>query len=79
MHQEMHYPEKVIGTDLGNVSFADLAASVGADGHTAESPEEFTQVLEASIKADRPTVIEVFTDKEQISVSSTITQIRNRV
>ncbi|TRM13222.1 thiamine pyrophosphate-binding protein [Lentibacillus cibarius] len=79
MHQEIHYPEKVIGTDLGNVSFADLAASVGADGHTADTPGEFAQVLETAMKTERPTVIEVFTNKEQISVSSTITQIRNRV
>ncbi|RYG73317.1 thiamine pyrophosphate-binding protein [Lentibacillus lipolyticus] len=79
MHQEMHYPEKVIGTDLGNVSFADLASSVGAAGYTVESTEAFSQTLEDVIQAERPVVIEVLTDKEQISVSSTITQIRNRV
>ncbi|GAA0441363.1 thiamine pyrophosphate-binding protein [Lentibacillus halophilus] len=78
MHQELQYPEKVVGTDLGSVAFADLAASVGADGYTAESSEAFAESLETAMQADRPTVIEVFTDKEQISVSSTITQIRNR-
>lgn len=78
MHQEVHYPEKVIGTDLGMVSFKDMAASVGADGYVADTPETFSEALEKSLEKNHPAVIEVLTDKEQISVSSTITQIRNR-
>ncbi|SFB16138.1 acetolactate synthase-1/2/3 large subunit [Lentibacillus halodurans] len=78
MHQEMHYPEKVIGTDLGRVSFKDLASSIGADGYLANTPEQFAESLETALQKNVPAVIEVMTDQEQISVSSTITQIRDR-
>ncbi|RLL39999.1 acetolactate synthase [Oceanobacillus piezotolerans] len=79
MHQEIHYPEKVIATDLGTVSFSKLAFSLGADGFIANTIEEFETSFEHALKSQRPTVIEIITDKEQISVSSTINQIRNTV
>lgn len=76
MHQEKHYPEKVIGTDLGKVSFADLAKSLGACGYSITTIEEFTLALDEAIQQNKPTVIEIVTGKEQISVSQTIQQIR---
>ena len=42
MHQEMHNPEKVIGTDLGYVSFEKMAKNIGAKGYTVRTKEEFT-------------------------------------
>lgn len=79
MHQEIHYPKKVMATDLGDVSFAKLAQSMGAVGYTAKTAEEFATYLEKSLKRlkSKPIVIEVKTPKEQISVRSTITQLRN--
>lgn len=78
MHQEMHYPEKVIATDLGNVSFKDMAKSVGADGYQVSTAEEFAKTFEQALEKKKPCVIEILTDKEQISLSSTITQIRDK-
>ncbi|UJL48185.1 acetolactate synthase [Virgibacillus sp. NKC19-16] len=78
MHQEMHYPKKVEATDLGDVSFKDLAISVGADGYSVRTIEEFEVAFDQAIQKLRPAVIEIITGKEQISVSSTITQIRDR-
>ncbi|MBT2218304.1 acetolactate synthase [Virgibacillus dakarensis] len=78
MHQEIHYPEKVMATDLGDVSFADLAKSVGAKGFTVHTIEAFERVFDEALKSNKPTVIEIITDKEQISVSSTIQEIRDR-
>ncbi|WP_163971050.1 thiamine pyrophosphate-dependent enzyme [Oceanobacillus halotolerans] len=78
MHQEMHYPEKVIGTDLGSVSFTNLAKSVGAEGVCVTNVEDFTEALENALENQTPTVIEILTDPEQISVSSTIRDIRSR-
>lgn len=78
MHQEIHFPEKVIGTDLGKVEFSDLAKSVGADGYSINHPEEFEYVLVKALKEKRPCVIEVKTDPEQISVNSTIKDLRSR-
>ncbi|MBP1970636.1 acetolactate synthase-1/2/3 large subunit [Virgibacillus natechei] len=78
MHQEMHYPEKVEATDLGDVSFKDLAISVGADGYAVNTIASFEIALEKAMTSEKPSVIEIITDKEQISVSSTITEIRSR-
>lgn len=78
MHQEMHYPEKVVGTDLGNVSFVDLAKSVGANGFLVKTAKEFKTAINAALANNRPTVIEIITEKENISVGSTITQIRDQ-
>ncbi|MEN2768206.1 thiamine pyrophosphate-binding protein [Ornithinibacillus xuwenensis] len=78
MHQEIHYPERVIGTDLGKVSFAELATGVGASGYTVETIEEFVQVFSLALTSKEPTVIEILTEKEQISVSATISAIRKK-
>ncbi|WP_438804695.1 thiamine pyrophosphate-binding protein [Oceanobacillus saliphilus] len=77
MHQEIHYPEKVIGTDLGEVSFKKLAESMGAIGFTVDTPADFEIVLEKALLEDKVTVIEVLTEKEQIAVGSTIAQLRS--
>ncbi|HEY4552581.1 MAG TPA: thiamine pyrophosphate-dependent enzyme [Bacillaceae bacterium] len=78
MHQELVYPERVIGTELGAVQFAALARSIGANGYLANSPQEFEQSLMAALKSGRPSVIEINSDPEQIAVSLTIEQIRER-
>ncbi|WP_164670059.1 thiamine pyrophosphate-binding protein [Virgibacillus doumboii] len=78
MHQEIHYPEKVVATDLGSVSFKQLAISVGADGYQVETADEFAEAFKMALQNNRPAVIEILTEKEQISVSSTITDLRNR-
>ena len=78
MHQEMRYPFKTIGTDLGNVPFADVAVQLGAMGFYVKNPEEFEQALLGALECQEPALIEIESDAEQISVSSTIQQIRQR-
>lgn len=78
MHQEMQYPEKVMATDLGAVSFVELARSVGAAGYLVNTKEEFSTVFDQALMQTKPTVIEIMTEKENISVSSTIEEIRER-
>lgn len=78
MHQEIHYPERVIGTNLGTVSFSALANGVGAVGYTVFTISEFNDAIGLAIEHSTPTVIEIMTDVEQISVSSTITSIREK-
>ncbi|WP_042142041.1 thiamine pyrophosphate-dependent enzyme [Paucisalibacillus sp. EB02] len=76
MHQEMHYPERVIGTDLGVVSFRVLANGVGAEGYTVFTIDEFRNALTQALTSGLPTVIEIMTDVENISVTSTISSLR---
>lgn len=82
MHQEMHYPEKVMATDLGEVNFANVAKSAGAYGKTVTTAEQFEialeRALDETLHKKRPAVIEIITDKEHISVSSTIEQMRRK-
>ncbi|MBS4174995.1 thiamine pyrophosphate-binding protein [Bacillus sp. FJAT-49736] len=78
MHQEIHYPEKVIGTELGSIDFAALAKSLNANGVKANTVSEFTEAILCAMKSNLPTVIEVDMDREQISVSKTIQQIRSQ-
>ncbi|MDQ0214151.1 acetolactate synthase-1/2/3 large subunit [Oikeobacillus pervagus] len=77
MHQEIHYPQKVSGTDLGNVYFAELAKSMNANGVKVKSRTEFENALLSAIKSSKPTVIEIEMNQEQISVSRTIQQLRS--
>lgn len=77
MHQEMVYPGRVIGTDLGNVHFAEYAKCVGANGYLVHNKSEFEKALLEALHINNPTVIEIHSDPEQISVHSTIKQLRD--
>ncbi|MGM8215248.1 thiamine pyrophosphate-dependent enzyme [Bacillaceae bacterium W0354] len=78
MHQEVHFPNRVIGTGLGDVRFADLAKTLGANGFFVNDIQSFEYALLEALKSERPAVIEVMTNPEQISVSATIEDLRNR-
>lgn len=78
MHQELHFPKRVIGTDLGDVSFAELAKCLNATGIRVETEDQFTRALIQSFNETKPTVIEVMTDPNQISVTATIDELRKR-
>lgn len=76
MHQEMHYPNRVIGTDLGEVSFSQLANSLGAKGVTITDFGQFKHAFDNALADNTVTVIELMTDPEQISVNKTIQSIK---
>ncbi|RFA35991.1 acetolactate synthase [Virgibacillus dokdonensis] len=76
MHQEMHYPTRVVATDLGDVRFKELANSLGAVGYRVTTMQEFKVAFAESCQIKKPTVIEIMSDPEQISVTATITDIR---
>ncbi|MDQ0175761.1 thiamine pyrophosphate-dependent enzyme [Bacillus chungangensis] len=78
MHQEIHFPKKVIGTDLGSIHFVKLAESLGAKGIFVKTEKELGEALQQAIKDKKPTLIEIEMDREQIAVAQTIQQIRNR-
>lgn len=76
MHQERNFPNRVIGTDLSNPNFAQLMEVMGGKGVQIEKNEDFLPALQEAMKANVPYVIELLTDPEQVSVSSTIEQLR---
>ncbi|WP_226579706.1 thiamine pyrophosphate-dependent enzyme [Halobacillus litoralis] len=80
MHQEIHYPAQVIGTDLGDVRFSDIAQQLGAKGHYVKTAEQFDSALTTALAetVSGPVLIEVENDQEQISLSATINDLRER-
>ena len=76
MHQERDYPERVIGTDLVNPDFAALARAYGALGLRVERSGDFRAALAQALQADRPAVIDIVVDKENLAISATLSEIR---
>jgi acetolactate synthase-1/2/3 large subunit len=76
MHQERDYPERVVGTNLQNPDFAALARAYGAEGYRVEKSDDFRPALEAALAIGKPAVIEVLTDKENISVAGSLADVR---
>ena len=76
MHQERHYPGRVVGTDLRNPDFVALARAYGAHGALVERTEEFGDALDEALACGRPAVIELRVDPQAITPRQTIDEIR---
>jgi acetolactate synthase-1/2/3 large subunit len=76
MHQERHFPGRVVGTDLVNPDFAAYARAFGAHGETVERTEDFAGALERALDAGRPAVLALRIDPEAINPRTTLTAIR---
>ena len=76
MHQERHYPGRVVGTDLRNPDFAAYAEAFGAHGGTVLRTEEFADALERALAAGRPALLELRIDPEAITPRATLSEIR---
>jgi acetolactate synthase I/II/III large subunit len=76
MHQERHYPGRVVGTDLGAVDFAAYARAVGAHGEAVTRTEEFGPALERALAADRPALIELRVTSGRLAPGHTIDDVR---
>ncbi|PWR20102.1 thiamine pyrophosphate-dependent enzyme [Zavarzinia compransoris] len=51
MHQERHYPNRVVATDLANPDFAAYARAFGAHGETVAETAQFAPALERALAA----------------------------
>jgi acetolactate synthase-1/2/3 large subunit len=76
MHQEHDYPARVIGTDLKNPDFAAYAKAFGFWSATVRATGEFAGAFEGALAAGRPALIEIVTDPELITPTSTLSGIR---
>lgn len=65
-HQEMHFPERVSGTQLANPDFAGLCRAYGGHGETVLDNEEAAGAVERALRAVSelrlPALIHVVTD-----------------
>jgi acetolactate synthase-1/2/3 large subunit len=76
MHQEKHYPGRVIGTQLANPHFAAFARSFGAVGEIVEDTAQFGPAMERSLAANKPAVIDIRIDPQAITPNTTLDKIR---
>jgi acetolactate synthase I/II/III large subunit len=80
MHQERHFPGRVIGTDLINPDFAALARACGVLGLTVRHTGDFAAALDEALAANRdgrPALIHLPIDPEALSPRATLSQVRH--
>ena len=61
------------GTDLDSPSFADVARAVGLQGVRIEHPSELDDGLRAAFAHDGPALVEVMTERQELSIPPGIT------
>jgi acetolactate synthase-1/2/3 large subunit len=76
MHQERHYPGRVVGTDLRNPDFVAYARAFGAHGALVERSEDFGPALDEALGCGRPALIELRVDPQAITPRQTLDEIR---
>lgn len=76
MHQERHFPGRVIATDLRNPDFAAYARAFGGFGATVERTRQFPEAFEAARRSRQPAIIHVKIDPDRITPTATLSGIR---
>jgi acetolactate synthase-1/2/3 large subunit len=78
MHQERHYPGRVIGSDLVNPDFAAYARAFGAHGEVVEETAQFPAAFDRAVQSGKPAVIEVRVDPQAITPNTTLDALRRQ-
>jgi acetolactate synthase-1/2/3 large subunit len=76
MHQERHYPGRVMATDLVNPDFAAFARSFGAYGERVQETGEFAAALERAVAASGPALLELVCDPEALTPRQSLSEAR---
>lgn len=58
------FGERYFFTDLQNPSFAEIARTMGAHGVSVDKAEDIGPAIQAALKVDRPSVVEVHIDPD---------------
>jgi acetolactate synthase-1/2/3 large subunit len=78
MHQERHYPGRVVGTALTNPDFAAYARAFGGYGATVEKTADFLPAFDAAQKSGKPAIIHVKVDPEALTPAMSLSAIREK-
>jgi len=68
-HQEKKFPERVIGTNLTNPDFAELARNFGGNGMKVDNNQDFMKALQEAMNQQQPTLIEIAVNPEILSAN----------
>jgi acetolactate synthase-1/2/3 large subunit len=74
MHQKQALG-RTAGVEIGEVDLAGFARSLGAEGHTVRDPDALAPALEAALASDTVTLLDVVTDPDIITPSTTLSEI----
>ena len=74
MHQKRALG-RTAGVEIGEVDFAGYARSLGAESHTVRDNGDLAPALEAALASDTVTLLDVVTDPDIISPSTTLSEI----
>jgi acetolactate synthase I/II/III large subunit len=78
MHQEKHYPGRIVATNLKNPDFAAYARAFGGHGERVERTEEFAPALERAIASGKPAILHCLIDPEAITPTTTLSAMREK-
>jgi acetolactate synthase I/II/III large subunit len=76
MHQERHYPGRVVGTELANPDFAAYARAFGAHGETVTETAQFAVAVDRALASGGTALIELQIDPDAINPRTTLSAIR---
>jgi acetolactate synthase-1/2/3 large subunit len=78
MHQERHYPGRVVATGLSNPDFAAYARAFGGFGATVETTAEFLPAFEAAQRSGKPSILHLKIDPEALTPAMSLTATREK-
>jgi acetolactate synthase-1/2/3 large subunit len=78
MHQERHYPGRVIATALRNPDFVEYAKAFGGFGVRVDKTADFPSAFAAARKSGKPAIVHLKIDPEAITPSASLAAIREK-
>ncbi len=78
MHQERHYPGRVVATGLKNPDFAAYARAFGGHGATVENTADFFPAFEAAKRSEKPAIMHLKIDPEALTPAMSLTATREK-
>jgi acetolactate synthase I/II/III large subunit len=78
MHQERHYPGRVVATGLKNPDFAAYARAFGGYGTTVVKTADFFSAFEAAQKSGKPAILHLKVDPEALTPTTSLTATREK-
>jgi len=76
MHQEHHYPGRIVATALKNPDFAAYARAFGGHGAMVDKTADFAAAFETARALGKPAILHLKVDPEAITPSTTLGAIR---
>ena len=78
MHQERHYPQRVVGTDIVNPDFVALGRAYGFHAERVERTAEFGPAFERALASTTGALLHLVVDPTQLTPNQSINQARRR-